>query len=394
MKVIHYTFAFLLLACNVNSQELSFNQGKIDAKDYYEEIDFEMVYEKIIIPVTINEKTYKFLLDTGAPSVISKKLWHEINTKNVKKISVVDANNQVDSLEIAAVKSMKLKSLDFENNTVLAVDLDNHPILKCFKLDGFIGSNLFQHSILKISLKDKKITVTDDIKKLHLKSKATKLMLIGDQKSPYIKINFAGKNKGKGTEDVLIDTGMDGFYEISNRAYSIFSKEHLFEELSRSKGTSSIGLFGGAPIKEQVLFKSNSLTINNTTFENVITNTIDDSNSRLGLDLLKHGDIIIDFKNGKFYFEAEKTIPLQNIIPVFSPTIKDGKFVVGFVWDKSYQDRLSFGDEIIRIDNYKINEMGICEIVKLKNFRKNSISYEMEVKSKDNQTTVLKIENK
>ncbi len=393
-KNLKYSLSVLLLTCNFYAQELSLNQGKINAKNYYEEIDFEIINEKIIIPVVINDKTYKFLLDTGAPNLITKRLLNEINTDNTKKITVLDANNQVDTLEMVAIKSIKIKNLNFENNVALTSDLDNHFIIKCLKLDGFIGSNLFQNSILKISLRDKKITITDDIKKLNVKSKGTKLTLIGDQKSPYININFTGNNKEKGTEDVLIDTGMSDFYEISNRAYSIFSKENMFNELSRSEGSSSIGLFGSAPIKEQVLLKSNQLKIGNTTFENLITNTTDDNNSRLGLNLLKHGDIIIDFKNKKFYFEADKNIILHNPAPVFTPTIIDNKFVVGFVWDKSYKDKLSFGDEIIRIDSYKISEIDFCEIIKLKSLRMNSESYEIEVKSKDNQIKLLKIENK
>jgi predicted aspartyl protease len=382
----------LLLTANLCAQELSFDQGNINGKNYYEEIDFEIVYDKIIIPVIINDKTYKFLLDTGAPNLISKRLLKEINSDNVKKIPVSDANNHVDSLEMVAIKSIKLKNLDFENNVVLTTDLENHFILKCYKIDGFIGSNLFKNSILKISLKDKKITLTDDIKKLQVKSKPTKLTLYGDQKSPFIEINFTGENKNKGSEFALLDTGMDGFYEISNRVFTAFSKGNIFEEISKSNGTSSIGLFGNAQVKEQMLVKPKLLKINNTTFENLITNTTDDNNSRLGLDLLKYGDIIIDFKNKKFYFESEKLITLDHKVPIYSPTVIEQKFVVGHVWDKKYQDRLKFGDEIIRIDQYILSEMDFCDVVKFKkNLNKNK-SYEMEVKSKDNQTTIVKID--
>lgn len=384
----------LLLTANLCAQELSFEQGNIKGKNYYEEINFEIVFDKIIIPVTIKEKTYKFLLDTGAPNLITKRLLKDIYSENIKKIPVSDANNNVDTLEMVAVKSIKLQNLEFENNVVLTTDLDHHFILKCYKIDGFIGSNLFKNSILKISLKEKKITITDDIKKLHLKSKPTKLILFGEQKSPYIKINFTGNTNEKGSEDVLVDTGMDGFYEISNRAYSVFSKENIFEELSKSMGTSNIGLFGAAPVKEQVLVKTHLLKINDTTFENVITNTTDDNNSRLGLDILKYGDIVIDFKNKKFYFEADKLITLDHKAPIYSPTVIEQKFVVGHVWDKSYQDLLKYGDEIIRVDQHILSEMDFCDVVKLEKNRDKNQSYEIEVKSKDNQTTIVKIDNK
>lgn len=388
---LNISILFLFVSSLLFSQKIAFDQGKINQKNYYEEINFELVNDKIMLPVVINNKTFTFLLDTGAPNVISKTVLAEINVENSKKINVSDANNQSDEMEMVAIKSMKLGNLTFDNTTALVSDLDNHFILKCFKMDGFIGSNLLRNSVIKISLKDKKIIITDDIKNLQTKSKPSKLKLFGEQKSPYVKINFSKDGKKDVTEEVLIDTGMDGFYEMSNRAFGILSKENVWEELSRSTGSSSIGLFGTAPLKEQVLLKAPYFEINNTTFENLIINTTDDNNSRLGLDLLKHGDIIIDFKEKKFYFEAIENIILDKKPPIYSATIIDNKYSVGFVWDVTLRDKMNYGDEIIRVDSFVLEEMDFCDIVKIKNFRKGNQSYEIEVKSKDKTTnnTVL-----
>lgn len=387
------TVLFLFVSSLSFSQKLAFDQGIINQKNYYEEISFELVNDKIMLPVVINNKTFQFLLDTGAPNVISKKVLEEVNVQNSKKISVSDANNQSDEMEMVAIESMKIGNLTFDNNVALVSDLDNHFILKCFKMDGFIGSNLFRNSVIKISLKDKKIIITDNIKNLQTKSKPSKLKLFGEQKSPYVKIKFLDKKKHMVSEEVLIDTGMDGFYEMSNRAFSIFSKENVLEELSRSSGSSSIGLFGTAPLKEQILLKAPFLKLNDTTFENLITNTTDDNNSRIGLDLLKYGDIIIDFKKKKFYFEAVENVVLDKKPPIYSATIIDNKYSIGFVWDKSFREKLNYGDEIIRVDSFVLDEMDFCDIVKIKNFRKDNQAYEIEVKSKDKiETNILLIE--
>lgn len=393
MTRLKITILFLFVSSLSFSQKLAFDQGIINQKNYYEEISFELVNDKIMLPVVINNKTFQFLLDTGAPNVISKKVLEEVNVQNSKKISVSDANNQSDEMEMVAIESMKIGNLTFDNNVALVSDLDNHFILKCFKMDGFIGSNLFRNSVIKISLKDKKIIITDNIKNLQTKSKPSKLKLFGEQKSPYVKIKFLDKKKHMVSEEVLIDTGMDGFYEMSNRAFSIFSKENVLEELSRSSGSSSIGLFGTAPLKEQILLKAPFLKLNDTTFENLITNTTDDNNSRIGLDLLKYGDIIIDFKKKKFYFEAVENVVLDKKPPIYSATIIDNKYSIGFVWDKSFREKLNYGDEIIRVDSFVLDEMDFCDIVKIKNFRKDNQAYEIEVKSKDKiETNILLIE--
>ncbi|NNT71532.1 clan AA aspartic protease [Flavobacterium sp. IMCC34852] len=383
---------FFLLCVKINAQSLSFDQGSIKEKEYYEEIDIEVVHHKIIIPVTINNKVCKFLLDTGAPNLITSRLAKEINPENIKKIPISDANNQVDTMNMVSIKSIKLNNLNFENNAVLVTDLEEHFILKCYKIDGFIGSNLFKNSILKVSLKNKKITVTDNIRKLNVKSKGTKLTLLGQQKSPFIEIILTGENGEKGYEHALIDTGMDGFYEMSNRAYSTFSKEKIVSERYKSFGTSNIGLFGAPPPKAQILLSAKSLRINQTDFENLITTTMDDDNSRLGLDLLEYGDIIIDFKNKKFYLESTPTVLLDTVFPVYSPTLINQKFVIGHVWDKAYEDQLHFGDEIIRVGDFILSEMDFCDILELKNFRNNKTPYELEIRTKDNQTTTIKID--
>lgn len=389
-----YIYLCLLIPFGVFSQNLSLAQGTVNQKNFYEEIAIELSNNKIIVPVTIDGKTYKFLLDTGAPNLLSKRVLKELEIQNTQKINAFDANNNVDTLQMAQIQNISIGNLNVKDNIALISDLDNHFILKCFKLDGFIGSNFFRNSILKISLKDKKITITDDIKKLQLKSKPSNLKLVGQQNSPYARITFIGKNGKKATEDVLIDSGMDGFYEISNRAYKIFSAENVLEELSRSSGTGSIGLFGSAPVKEQVLVKSNVLKLNDTSFKNLITTTTDDNNSRLGLELANYGDIIIDFIHKKFYFEGEKEVIFDKKAPIYSSTIVDNKYSVGFVWDKDYQEKLKFGDEIIRIKNYKLSEMDFCEIVNLRNTLRDEENYEMEIKTKDNKTTLINIESK
>jgi hypothetical protein len=186
---------------------------------------------------------------------------------------------------------------------------------------------------------------------------------------------------------------MDGFYDISNRANNVFQKEEIITQLAGSKGVSDIGLFGVNESNEQQLVHVHKMKINSTSFENIITETTDDDNSRIGLDLLKYGDVIIDFKNKKFYFEAEKEVVINKKTPIISTSFKDEKIIVGHVWDKEYKDKINFEDEIIRIDNYNFKEMEICQIMSIRQLLKSKSFYEMEILKKDNTTFILKIEN-
>ncbi|MBM6500764.1 retropepsin-like aspartic protease [Flavobacterium macrobrachii] len=400
MKLLTYkafkTFLFfiLLLISSVNqAQKVDFTSITINQKDYYQELDFELVLKKIIIPVTINNKTYKFLLDTGAPNIISNTVLKELEIENQKNISVSDANNKQQEMNLVLVKSIKINDLDFRNSAAIVSDLNNHFLLKCYGIDGFIGSNLLQNSVLKISLKDKKIVITNDVKKLKPTAKPTKLKLVGAQKSPFVALTISGKNCDIGTEYALLDTGMDGLYDISNRINTLFQKENIVEKLASNIGAADIGLFGVNDSKEQHLVKINALKINQTSFENIITTTTDDDNSRIGLDLLKYGDVIIDFKNKKFYFEAEEKINLNDKQPPVSLSFNENhKIIIGHVWNNDYLDKIQFGDEVIRLDSYNFREMNTCDILMTRQLIKEKSSYEMEILREDNTTFTIKIE--
>ena len=386
---------FLLISLVSNSvlfgQSLKTDKGRIVQTNYFEEITFEIVYEKIIVPVTIDNKTYRFILDTGAPNLISEEVAKEIGLKNIKTISVKDANNNIGNLKIGTLKTIQLGNLSSENNTVLIQDINQHPLLKCYHVDGLLGSNFFKNSALKISVNQQKVWVTDKVKNLNLKVPSSKLKLVGDQQSPYIKIHFLNKENYNGTEELMIDTGMGGFYEISNRAFKILKNDNFFKILATANGTGSIGLFGAGKSDMQYLLQTDYFKINNTQFSNVITNTSEDENSRIGFEVLKYGDMTIDFKNKKFYFEADSEIKLKNPAPIYVPTMQNSKFIIGFVWDETYRDKIQYGDEIISIDSYKVDETDFCKILKLREYRQKNPTHELEIKTKDNQVKKVKI---
>lgn len=390
---LYFTFIYLFIALKVISQNVDFDKGSVSEKKYYEEVSFDLVFDKIIIPVTINNKTYRFLLDTGAPNVISKKLFDELKTEKKNKVIVNDANNIDQSLTTTEISSLKIGALTFTNQIAIVYDLANHNVLSCFGIDGFIGSNLLRNSILKISSKENKIILTNTIKNINPQKKPTKIKLIGSQKAPYIEFDFIGKNKVEVTDMVLIDTGMSGFYEMSNRAYKMFEEHHVFDVLGSNIGVTNIGLFGAGNPSEQKLMQVETGILNNSAIKNLILTTVEDTNSRIGLDFLKYGDFILDFNKENAYFEFADNVTLQTKIPKYHATVIENKYVIGIVWDKNYAEKMSLGDEIIRIEDHIINEMTFCQILELKTQIKDLKNYEIEIKNKENKNNIIQIEN-
>jgi predicted aspartyl protease len=384
---------FLLLIHSFIFGQVNFNQGSINLKEYYEVIPYQTEIGKIIIPVSINDKTYRFLLDTGAPNLFSPELLKELKINEGDSINVSDANDQGQKMKFVVVPQVKIGNLVFENQAGLIYDLEKHYLLSCYKIDGFIGSNLLRNSIIKINGTNKTIVITNKIKSLNIEKKPIKMKLFGNQKSPYVELKFVGKNSEKASDMVLVDTGMDGFYDMSKRAYMIFEKNKIFDALSSAVGIGDAGLFGVGNSSEQKLLEIENANLNQQIIKNIMVTTTTDNNSRIGLDILKYGDVTLDFLNKKFYFESTKTIDVKEKTPKFYSSVQNNKVVVGLIWDEKLKMLMNTGDEVISIDEIDISNISLCDFLKLKKEWKNKDRYILKTKNKEGQINEINIEN-
>ena len=388
---LKFSLLFFFISTFIFAQQVNFDSGKVQQKKYLEEITFEEINNKIIIPVQINGKSYRFLLDIGAPNLISKELYESLNTTKSDSIPVNDASNLNQNMVATTISQIQIGNLIFENQVALVFDIKQHKLLECHQIDGFIGSNLFKNSILKISRSQGKITITDQIKLLKPKTKPSKLKLVGFQKAPYVQFYLFGSKNA--IDYVLIDTGMDGYYDMANRNFDIFQKTNIFEVIASSKGIGGIGLFGASEPSEQKLINVKNGSIGRKKFQNIFIKTTDDNNSRIGLDFFNHGEVIIDFKNKKVYFEGKTNIQMNEVVPKFQPTVVNEKFVIGLVWDPELAQKIYFGDEIISIDGIKIEDIEFCNIFSFRKQLQDKKQYVIEIKTSGNQIINIEIDN-
>ncbi|WCO03278.1 retropepsin-like aspartic protease [Psychroserpens ponticola] len=375
------------------AQTKTFKDGKVKTNNYFEELPFEFEKNKIIIPVEIQGTIYRFLLDTGAPNIISKEVQKAIEPRSVVTLSTSDANNLKQDLDIVTLESLKLGSVEFQNFSALVFDLNGSDIFKCFGIDGFIGSNLLRHTIIQINAEQKKLILTDNIKRLNLnKNQSKKIKLIGDQSSPYVWINIIGQDKGK--EMILIDTGMGNLYDLSEDNYNIFKTKNIYNEIGKSIGASSLSLFGEVPIDSQTRVHLPKLVINNFEINNTITHTTKGDHSRIGAELLNHGVMTIDYKNKRLYFNPYKTsLNLEGDFG-FTQTLKNNKLVIGYVWDQDLKTKIEYGDEILEVNGIEVITANFCDHVTKKSVLKTLNAVTLKVLKNDGNVLNLKLEKK
>ena len=336
----------------------------VETEGYFEEIPIEVIQQKIIIPVTIQGNTYRFLLDTGSShSIISKELFTTIQTEIVgETFSVSDANNNVQELDLVSFESLQIGQTVWKNVQTLVFDINaNTNPLRCFNIDGLIGSSLLQKSILQINREENKIVLTDNEDCLELDELPfQKLELIGGNKMPYVWVNF---NETKGGRDlVLVDTGAQGLYDLAFENYTQLESEKVFQIFGKSEGAFLIGFFSDVSLEEHFRVYVPQMQIGNLNVKGTVTTTTHSPDSRIGAGLLKYGVMTMNYKEQKFYFQAKKAI--VNLDPRLSglrTTLKDNKIVVGLVWDEALKNQLQFGDEVLEIDGIKMADIPYCD---------------------------------
>ena len=302
-------------------------------------------------------------MDTGAPNVISEEIYDLIKPKFLESLPITDVNEKEENLKVVLLDKLEIGNLTFERTATLVYDINSNPLLKCLGVDGFIGSNMLRNSILQIDSEKNIIFITDDINKLSVNKTAyDKIELSKMQSTPYVLINLKGKNQDK--DQVLIDTGDNALFDISKRHYDILKEENIFEVLGKSEGASDIGIFGKASKHNHFKLLLPSLEIGGVELNNVITETSDDPNSKIGSEILDYGILTIDFINERLYFNAN-TLDKNAMKPFlgFSRTLIDNKPVVGFVWDEDLRDKIKYGDEIIAINHIELTEFNFCDVI-------------------------------
>lgn len=388
---------FLILSNVSFAQKNPFGEVKVSSKKYYEEISFTTVVDKIIIPVEIKGKTYRFFVDTGAPNAISPQVFEELNLEEIQKpekpflIPISDANNLTDSLRLVNLPPLKIGNTSFENTKGMLIDFENNYMMKCLKIDGIIGSNLFVNSVVKFSMKNKKIYITESVKNLNSKTKGTKLSLINAQSMPFIKVNFLGKEDKKANEILLVDSGASGFYDVSKRAFEILNPNDFYGTVSQAEGLGGLGMYENTKSEIQNLVTIPSFMINRMSFENVQAVTTNDRNSRIGIQVLDYGDMILDFKKKKFYYESfsDKVIFDEN--RKIEISILEGNLIVGLVWDEKLKQIMSYGNKILRIDDLEFKDF--CDFIAIKEYLLNKKSYEIEFLNNKNEKVIVTLNN-
>jgi len=367
MKLLYLFSALLCLNLSTAQTIKTFNKGKVVQKNYNVSVPYKDINGLVIVETVIKGKTYNFIVDTGAMSVVSQQLYDELGLQSDTGLDVGDSSNLRQNMKRTMLPPVQVGDITFTD--VPAVVADNIFFFDCLGIDGFIGSNMMRNSVVKFSYKNKTVSFTDKLKNFSTdKKKSAHLLKDKTQSNPYLKINIKN-NDINANETIMFDSGMVGLYDLSLAVYenALSQKLDLFSVLYQAKGAFSLGIHGIESQKEHFMLLTPEINFAGVSFKNITATTTSDTRSRIGSKILSYGDVIVDYPGRHLYFNpyqdgaidlTEKNWPVQSVI-------KDDKFVVGIVWDAALNDRINEGDEILKFGEFDFSGMPPCESFKL-----------------------------
>ena len=336
-------FIFLiLLNFGCNSSKRLYNSGRVNSKNDIEEIDINFVNDLPSCQVEIEGKTYSFLIDTGAPTVISDEIFQILKLKESHKESTTDAQNNNREQKFVVIPQIKIGNLIFKNIGSAVIDFENE--FKCYGFDGIIGANLLSHIFCEFNYQENKILVSKSLSTFSLEKYDVILNFNHkNQKTPIINGKIFDKNLS-----FTFDTGFNGNINIPNDL-EYYKNKISEDKFVLSNGINSIGMYGTSKINNTIELK-NDIFIDNLLFKDELIGT--GESTLIGNKFLKNFIFLIDWKSKKIY--------LKNIINNDKKQIKNFGFsylfdngkaiVVSKIEDKKIP--INLGDEIIRIDDF------------------------------------------
>ena len=343
-------FLALLLSCK--SAKI-FTSGSVKMSNTgVETIPVQFINNLPLINVTINEKDYVFIFDTGAPTVISTAIYNELELKPIKKGTVSDSKNNRNTQILTRVPQIKLGEATFHDIGCVVIDF-SVPELSCYNIQGIIGANQMAKAIWKVNYSEEKISFTKDSTQFNLSDfNITFPFVKKPQQTPLLKSRLFGENTM-----LTFDTGYTGKIEISNFSETIMDTVKKIKNVA-VEGVSTVGIYGGGNKEVNYRFVTDSVTIANTVFENVLMET--NTSSLLGNTFLKNYEFVMDWTKSKIHLKAINTEKESFNTFGFSYRFIENKPIISIVVQDSLNP-IKLGDEIISINNMNLENLTTVE---------------------------------
>ena len=385
--------------CSLHAQQLQrYNPHfHLSAKNFCDTIPIIIEDDLILLPVTIGDQQFRFLLDTGSSQGMVYANTDVYPLVTLGNIISRDANNHQDTVQVVQLPPFTLNSTPITISGYVASLMPRDAVSS--KYDAVIGFDLFNRGLCAKIDRQQPVLILSDNKKAFRNEEKLGHTLRYKLKwfVPYLYVSPFVRH----TDEALFDTGSTALYTMSRQSFD----EHVAADLAnlskqlgadierqvegRAEGHLSIGGFGIEEKDEVVFLHLDRLKWADFSFTDLHAITTQGA-SKIGSQILSYGSILINpfRKRITFLPNPSTAVPLptgegQGGVPSGAPGVaiplptgegqggappssvrvanrqlgvafvpQQGRAAVGLIWDQSqpYQAGMRQGDIILQID--------------------------------------------
>ncbi len=344
-------FILLFLSCGGSKIEKLLKTGQVAQETFTVTVPFEYRQGLIILKVDINNKTYDFILDTGASNVLSKELYNELGLKAIDSELIRGVHGTGQQLEYTSVDNIKIGDVGFLNTIAAVHDLNAVTELACLNVDGIIGANLMRQAIWDFDFKNQNITITNTEASLDIPANYNEVkFFVGYQGTPSIIVDVNDLR----VLNTRIDTGYNGSLSLSRIEFQKLRNKNKITQYVTGNGSTSVGVYGAG--KPTIFHKGliNEMTFGNLKLNNTVVTFAGLDQKLIGMNFLKKYRVIFNWNSKKI--KMIEITPFKNSkvnTYGFGPSFKENKLYVKSVIKKSSaaKNGLQLGDQILTIND-------------------------------------------
>lgn len=309
-------------------------------------IPYELIHGKIVIPVKVNGRTVKYIVDTGGRTATVKEEAVAMDAQLGLMQAMVSDFNQIGMNYPTATVSDVLFGTSYHLNSLETMVIPNNGFFKELGVAGLLGGDAFAQAVVTFDARQKIIVLNYPYRPEGLKITEGQALYPGDRLQSIVEMDFGGVRK-----KVLFDTGVREMLVLCEKDY-----KHAgipVRKIASSFGINGVGIGGlGEPVaSDKVIVEKMNFGGKDFTQAGSITSRMDIS--IIGYEMLNYGKVIIDYMRNRFYFFPFDPQPADlggaplawnvGVLPV------KGRFEVTTVWD-SMQGKVELGEEVLRIN--------------------------------------------
>lgn len=347
----------IVMAQRMHRYSLGFELSK---HDFADTLQVEWDDNRLLLPVEISGKTYRFLFDTGCTQGVIFTGSQVPYVEEIGNIVSYDINNHRDTVRVVQLPPMRLGQMTIDGYLCTVA----HRGTATRGYDGIIGFDLINKGLAcKIDVENKRLILTDR-KKFFADEQGYEVKYKLQGFVPYVWVSPFMRHM----DQVLFDTGFRHLYAMNSESFlkHVYKSRQVSEQVEgRAVGQHTIGAHSVETADTVYFLALDRLKWDAFSFRDYHTVTQQGS-SHIGADVLNYGRIIIN--------PFRKRIILQPYTKNDEVTISNPQFqmyiipinnrpTVGLIRQESeaYKSGLRQGDVILKVDGRDIPSITIFQ---------------------------------